>query len=282
LAGARRVQSAYPRFRTAGTPSTIDMTGIGSYDPKMTERIASLPEVRQSRTFVAFQTYQLIHGAPNFARDPEGTGTFDGLFYDQDRFTPTSGRLPDRHRVTEVAVNRFAAQRYGYRLGQHLDLGLYSQDQISRADFYARPPPPALHIRVRIVGVGLFPEEVIQDDEDRETRVLFTPALTRRARALATYADQGLALRHGDADIAPLTEEVSAFEPLSGIEFRMTSVDEFHALQAVRPLSIALALFGGIASVAGLVLVTQALTRLIRIESSERSLLRPWGRRPAA
>src|ERR1700760_4193944 len=65
LAGARRVQSSYPRFRQAGNPSTVSVSSFGDYDPDQTAAIARAPQVERSRTYVAFQIYQLgADGSP--------------------------------------------------------------------------------------------------------------------------------------------------------------------------------------------------------------------------
>ena len=96
---------------------------------------------------------------------------------------------------------------------------------------------------VRIVGIGLFPDEVLQDDGDRTTRMLLTPAFTRQAEAYETYSLQGLVLAHGYADIDAIERRVSDLVPPGTTTFRVTSVDEFHALRAIRPLAIALGLF---------------------------------------
>jgi ABC-type lipoprotein release transport system permease subunit len=54
----------------------------------------------------------------------------------------------------------------------------------------------------------------------------------------------------------------------------------YHAQQAVRPFSIALALFGLIAGLAGIVLVGQAITRAMRLERNEQQVLRAFGTAP--
>ena len=92
---------------------------------------------------------------------------------------------------------------------------------------------------------------------------------------------QGLVLRRGDLDIPAVEKRLESVAPPGGLEFRTTSVDVFHALQAVRPLSIALAIFGLIAGLAGLVLVAQAINRLLRADRSEDASLHVIGARPA-
>ena len=60
----------------------------------------------------------------------------------------------------------------------------------------------------------------------------------------------------------------------------MTSTDTFHALQASRPVSLALGIFGVIAGIAGLALVGQALGRYIRGDREERAIGAGTGANP--
>ena len=129
-----------------------------------------------------------------------------------------------------------------------------------------------------IVGIGLFVDEVVQDDTNRAPLVLVTPAFSKEAAAYAGYAWQALTLRHGDADVpAVKARYVAQLDPGSPQFFRVTSVDTFHAQQAVRPLSLALAFFGGIAFVATLVLVSQAVNRRLRRNRADQTVLFSMG-----
>ena len=68
--------------------------------------------------YVAPLVARIAHGKPVFDESFEALASLDGRFFDQDRFTPTQGRLPNPKRIDEVAVNEVAAERFGYRLGQ--------------------------------------------------------------------------------------------------------------------------------------------------------------------
>lgn len=282
LAGARRTQSSYPRFLRAAHASTMAIDP-GQYDPEADATIAAFPNVERSATYVAFQTGPMVGGQPDFDQDFETLGTPNGRFFTMDRFHATKGRLPDPHREDEIAFNQVAARRYGYHVGQHLDLGTYSAEQTGTDDFFEHPPAPALRTKATIVGIGLFVDEVLQDDTNRLPLALVTPAFSKRAAPYATYAWQGLVLRHGDADVAAVKQRyISLADPGTPQFFRVTSVDTFHTQQAVRPLSLALAAFGAIAGLAALVLVTQAVGRMLRRAQTEQEVLRALGASPTA
>ncbi|MEX1009569.1 MAG: ABC transporter permease [Acidimicrobiia bacterium] len=281
LAGARRTQSAYPRFLREANASTMAVD-TGTYDAKTVATIASFPEVVQSRVYVAPVVGRLVRGKPVFSEDFEALASLDGRFFDQDRFTPTHGRLPDPKRIDEIAVNETAAKRFGYRVGQKLDLGTWDPNEISQ-DFFQNPTAPKLRMTATVVGIGLFPEEVVQDDTDRSPLVLFTPAYTRKALPYVQYEWQGLVLKRGDADVDAVKQRYLRILDAGNPQFfRVTSVTTFHTQQAVRPLSIALTLFGAIAFFACLVLVGLGLSRQLRSEREERAVLRAMGAAPGA
>lgn len=280
LAGARRTQSSYPRFLRASHASTMAVDP-GPYDPEVDAAIAAFPNVVRSTTYVAFLTAPMVDGRPDFEKDFETLGTPNGRFFTMDRFAPTSGRLPDPDRVDEIAMNEVTADTWGYHVGQHIDLGTYSPEQTESETFFDDPPPPLIRTDATIVGIGLFVDEVVEDDTNRTPLVLVTPAFSKQAAEYATYSWQGLELRHGDADVAAIKARfLSHTEPGTPQFFRVTSVDTFHALQALRPLSLALAAFGVIAGLAALVLVAQAVTRALRHVQSEQSVLRAMGAGP--
>lgn len=289
FAGARGTQSSYARYLQASQASTIAVSE-GSFAPKVIAAVAAFPEVARSRTYVGLNVYVLEHGVPNFSRTVEAVGSLDGLFFDQDRFTPTQGRGPEPGRSGEVAVNEFAASRYGYHVGQSIELGTYSNGEVFDPAFRVKPPPPRLSTTVRVVGIGVFPDEVLQDDADRLARVLFTPAFTRDSAPYFAYAVQGLRLAHGDRDVEAVKQRVARVLPPGlpanydvslDVRSRVTSGEGFHALKALRPLSVALSAFGGLTGLAGLVLVTQGIGRLVRADGDQSACLRAFGASPA-
>ena len=276
LAGARRTQSSYPRFLDAADASTMAVD-TGQYDQETLDTIARFPQVAQSQTYVAPLIAHLAHGRPIFREDFEALASLDGRFFDLDRFTATKGRLPNRTRVNEVAVNQTAADAFGYRVGQRLRLGTYDPADIT-PDAFANPPAPVKAMTATVVGIGLFPNEVLQDDTDRSPLMLLTPAYTHEVLPYVQYEWQGLRLKRGEADV-PMVKKayVSLLDPGSPQFFHVTSTTTYHVQQAVRPLSIALSLFGVIAGLACLLFVGQGLTRQLQSERDQRLALRAMG-----
>src|SRR5262249_42756831 len=133
-----------------------------------------------------------------------------------------------------------------------------------------------------VTGIGLFPDEVLQDDGDRTARILLTPAFTNAAGPSVSYGDQELILRHGDRDVDAMKQHIASIDPPGTTEIRVTSVDAFHARQAIRPLAIALGLFGLIIGIAGLVVICQSCARIVRADDSDGRALRAIGMPPSS
>ncbi|MBK5331836.1 MAG: ABC transporter permease, partial [Ilumatobacteraceae bacterium] len=284
-AGARRTQSAYPRFLRFANPSTmaVDVGGLDAEGYEALAAISDLPEVAQARAYAAFYVAPWVDGQPDLSQNFEAIGSIDGRYFNQDRFTALKGRLPDPNREDEVAVNEESAKLYGYHVGQKIDFATVSREDVESADSAsALALQPRLMTHATIVGVGVFIEEVLQDDTDRSPLVLFTPAYVRAAKGLELYAWQGLVLRHGDADNAAVQRTITEWSGGGPQIFRVTSVDTFHALQATRPVSLALAVFSLIAAVSCIVLVGQALSRHVRGQRESLEVARSIGAGPAS
>jgi hypothetical protein len=146
---------------------------------------------------------------PDLSQNFDSIGSLDGRYFDQDRFTPIRGRLPDPNRADEVAVNEESARLYGYRVGQQLDLATVNSGRGDANQDGEQAVQPRLLIHSTIVGVGAFVEEVAQDDTDRSPLVLFTPAYVKEAKGLELYAWQGLVLRNGDSDVAAVKQIIT-------------------------------------------------------------------------
>jgi hypothetical protein len=280
VAGSRRTVTAFPRFRHSTNPSDVQVN-LGPFDPTVIDAINHLPEVARTATYVAFYTAPLTpDGEPDLSyTDTESVGSLDGLYFTQDRFTPTDGRLPDPSRDDEVAVNLNAARSHHLRVGQRLEIGVF--DRAAIEEYSDTPPAPADRLTVTVVGVGVFNDEVVQDEADRNLRFLYTPAFTKRESARPLYFWTGVKLHKGNADVAAFKRDFVALLDEGAPEFfRVDSVITAQAQRAVRPLGVALGVFGALAGLATVLLVGQALARLLRSERDDLGALRAIGAGP--
>jgi hypothetical protein len=288
VAAARRTQSAFPRILAASNPSNLDVDP-GPYSPQVLRRITDLPGVASGKTYVALYGLRALRsGFANpqtfFNQQVELVGSLDGLYFSQDRVIITSGRRADPRRPGEVVISEQTAARFGLHVGQSLTMNLYSGQEASDPRFNPMTRPPVHRARLSITGVGVFTDEVVQDDIDRIYRVLATPALTRQMqRCCAAYAWVGLRLDRGDRGVAAVQREyVSLLPPGAPQAFRVTSAVEGQGERAVRPESVAAGVFGLIAGLAAIVLALQAVRRIIVRGRDERRVLRALGASPLA
>jgi hypothetical protein len=276
VAGARRTASAYPRFREAGR--ALDVQFFHSQDPEPARR---LPGVTGSATYWSF-----LGGPVDDAGRPdlqsvtaELVGSLDGLYFARDRFTVTRGRMPDPSRVDEVAVNEHLAA-FGVSLGDRIPLGIFDPAQ-EDAVYSDSPPPPVDRVEVTVVGIGLFPDEVVQDDTDRLGRALLTPAFTEREARWVSYGWTGVSLDGGEGAVERFKRDYLATLAVEGgTSFRERSVVMARTQEAVRPLAVALGVFGAMAFLACLLLVGQALVRLLRADAEDLATIRAMGGDP--
>jgi hypothetical protein len=286
VAAARRTQSAFPRILAASNASDLHVDP-GPYSARVVDRISRLPRVRSAESYVALSGLRAL---PSGFADPqtlfnqqvELVGSLDGLYFDQDRVIITGGRRADPGRPGEIVISEQTAGRFGLRVGQSLTVNLYSGQQAGDPGFDPMTRQPVHRVRLRITGIGVFTDEVVQDDIDRIYRVLATPALTRQElRCCAAYLWTGLRLAGGDRDVAPVQREFSRLLPPGTQEtFRVTSVVEGQGERAVRPESVAAGTFGLIAALTALVLASQSIRRKILSSRDARGILRAVGASP--
>jgi ABC-type antimicrobial peptide transport system permease subunit len=286
IAGARRSESAFPTFLKGTNPSDLAID-VGSYNPKILKEIARLPQVTSIETYVSPNAVPVTKAGLVDTHSPLFTSNFDpiaslnGLYFNQDRMTILQGTRPDPRRPDEAMVDEFAAKLYGLHVGSVVRFGFFSNAQLGQNGF---PTSPSTRIvSVRITGVGVANTEVVQDEIDTIPSMILTPALTRRlVPCCITYAWSGLTLRHGAADVPAVESGYLHLLP-SGYPyyFHVTSVIENEAEQAVKPESIALAVFGLIAGLATVLIAIQLMARLILLTTEEREVMwfvgaRPW------
>ena len=186
-------------------------------------------------------------GAPNLSPSINPTGSVNGLYFDEDRATPVVGRMADPRRADEFVTTTLGARALGWHVGQVIPMGVYSSNQFGLPGFGTPSVAPLRRIDMKLVGLVVFNNQVIEDDADRlPTDVLFTPALTRTLITSASVKGTWYAMQlaHGTS-IAAVEEQLIHLLPSgSDANFTVTSITETKVERAVKPESIALGVFG--------------------------------------
>lgn len=299
LAAARRTQSSFSSFLAASNPSSLDVTVYGaqsgpggnpSYNPALTSAIARLPGVTHvAPGFVVIGAPLTADGAPRITVTGLAypVASVNGLFYSQDRVAVTRGRIASPNRPDEIMMAPSVAKLLGFHVGETIPFGFYSNEQQNLPGFGTAAVKPALRINMRLVGLAVYNSEIVEDDVDiNPTFIPLTPAFARQVLALKSQQMAG-ALVFGiqtnrGTGLLPLVErEISKLIPAN-------SIYTYHALapvadkadRALRPISIALGVFGAVTLLAAVLVAAQLVARRFRTEAVDRDVLRALGAGP--
>src|ERR1700733_1837597 len=293
VAAARRTQDAYPAYLAARNPSDLTvLSGISGspdapgYDPAVIREIAALPGVRHVASYAGLNVAILgLDGQPVAAPYIAGPlpGSLDGEYFTTDRVTAVQGRLPDPSRPDEIAIDAKGTPS-PVHVGTVAELGFYTNAQL--AELYAgKHVTPVRRQQVTVTGAVVYNAEETQDDIDtqRDGGALFTPALTRQLiGCCASFTETAVQLRPGTS-VADAETAIQRVLPAGfPIEFYNTSVTVAKAQRAIAPTSIALAVFGGIAALAALIIAGQVIGRQLRRDPADLTTMRALGAGPAA
>ncbi len=293
IAGARRTQSAYPMFLASTNPSDMNVAVFspnGGPGPNLTAKIAHLAGVKRVRVVLGPTVVPLAKdGAPelNVLSDLEPGGSLDGDFSEQDRLTVVAGRRADPNRADEMVMDQRAAQVLGVRVGQVVPMGFYTDAQTNAPGFGTPTVTPRLRFDVKVVGIVVPNNEVVEDDIDRVYGLAeLTPAFLKAVRAASPAAAApvlySLQLDHGSSGVGAVEKEVVGIVPKGfTYEFHVTSRVVTEVELAVKPESVALGGFGALAGAVALVLGAQAISRQLRANDEDRRVLRAIGAGPA-
>jgi hypothetical protein len=193
-------------------------------------------------------------------------------------------RMADPRRAGEVVID--AKGNAGQvHVGQVIPAGFYTNAQEQLPAFGSARIKPYLRIDIKVVGKAVFSKEVVQDDVDTGMNggALFTPALTRQlTQCCVSYSESAIQLDGGARDVAAAEAGIEHILPRGfPVVFYVTSLTSAKAERAIRPESIALGVFGGIAALAVLLIAGQLIARQLRLGAGDLGTLRALGAGPA-
>ena len=291
IGAARRNQSAYPKFLSSSNPSNLFFSSFGTGGPAgdnagftvTAAAIARLPHVKR---VVSSGNLLAAPLAPNGAPELSGVnqidagGTVDREFFDQDRAAVVKGRMANPVEANQFVATAAAARLLRIHIGQHVIFGDYSAAQTELPDFGTSRVAPIARVDATLVGIFVPDDQVVQDDVDAfQDEILFTPAFTRVADS--TSLQFGIQLEHGDRDLPAVEQELAHLVPPGSVyEFHQMSLIEARVERVVKPESIALGVFGGIAAVAALVVAGLTISRQLQAGEADLQVLRALGADP--
>lgn len=273
LAGARRTDSAYGRYLASINSSDVFVNVPGPLLASL-RQIEHLPVVLSAGIWLGLAANPVVHGRvdDSFTTDAVA-GSLDGEYFRQDRVTVMTGRLPRLGATDEIGLTPGLARLFGVGVGGRVTY------QFTRLNLRTGTEAPAGYSTFVVTGIA-DPPLVLVDQFDDVNSALLPPAATAR------YLDGeygfgwvGVRLRGGAAGIPVLQRELAGPEdtmdraigvPAGTITFNIRRLDILHhqVQQAIEPQAVALAIFGGLAALALLVLGAQGLAQILNVTSA--------------
>jgi hypothetical protein len=276
-AGARRTDTAYPRFLRGSHAADLLVTPARSGFHGYFRAIARLPQVSAADAAAFLQMSLPVRGASPFSGMVTEASPFGGEGVAINRVKVAAGRIFDPADPRAVMINQRLADRAHVRPGGTLHLIGYPQ----------RGPAPdiahAVHLAFRVSAIVTFADEIVPaTGELGEPRVLLSPAFARTPQARSFNPAGGgayVVLRPG-ADAAAFTRQATTL----AARYRVGDVaivhlaTEYAATQrAIRPEAVALAIFAALAGLIALAIIGQLLSRQLVLDSAEFPVLRALG-----
>jgi hypothetical protein len=298
LAGARRTASAYSRYlaSTNASDALVNIPGLvpGMPVTRPMTLISHLPGVSQSAVYIGMDAYPVLGGRVDDAfqtNDVTGTlssSSFGADGFSQDKMTVLAGRLPSTGSTNQVVLTPGIAARFGVGVGSTVTY-LFSNG--------GNPSPGIPRVRpvrrtFRVAAIVAVPP-VLTDQSDAVNATVLPPGATRQLLAYYQFGWVGVRLDRGADGIPELQRHLASLaatvqqqipQPFraelgGGLTFNISNSAIIHdqVQQAIGPQALALAIFGGIAGLAMLVLIGQGLARLISRAGGDISVMRGLG-----
>lgn len=282
LAGARRTDTAYGRYLASINSSNV-LVNIPGPDLAAIRQVEHLPGVVSGRAWLGLAGEPVVHGRVDDSFPADGfAGSLDGEYFRQDRMTVVAGRLPSVKAPGEIVLTPQLAKTFGTWVGGRVTY------QFTRLNLRTGVTTPASRSTFVVTAIAEAPP-VLGDQFDTTAAALLPPAATARYLNVEfAFGWVGLRLRAGPAGIPALRRELAgpqdamdrAFHlPAGTLAFNIRSLDTVHqqVQQAIEPQAVALALFGGLAALALLVMAGQALAQLLSWSAASVPVMRAVG-----
>ncbi len=273
-AGARRSDSALPRFNAYSRSSDVEIS-VGFPTRKQLESFRRTPGVARFAVVRAFGL--MIDDNPDLAIAAPADSVMGNLV---DRSRLMHGRRSDPSAPDEITIGEGLAAKTHLRVGSHLDGRSFTQAQITKGFSGGNPGPPAgPRIRLRVVGIDRRPLDLGVRALAGGVALL-TPGFADKYQGRIGLYTNVLRVKTvaGTADVP---RAVAAARKLWGdaytFQVQPLGIETEGAHSAIDVLTAALWIFAGVAALAGAVAIGIVLTRDVARASVDQSTLRGLG-----
>jgi ABC-type lipoprotein release transport system permease subunit len=281
VAGARRTSSSYTRLIEKNEIADLLVNPDQGTDSKLKPAdFARLPSVAEAADIngVLFATLT-PQRYPDLENGPIVLAPSDDSFARSfNRFRVFSGAVYDRSDPNQVVVD------VGYANFAHIKPGdtltLYWPTDLEHIALSPQqgPPPSMKAFRFHVAGIVVDPYTVTVDEGFATGYVFLTPAFwTQHPETAAGYWGEAVKLRRGAAGLPAFRRDLTRIVPDESIALQTLPVTRDKTQRAIRPHADALTFFALAVAFAGLLLVGQALSRQLFVESGDNPVLSAVG-----
>ncbi len=286
VAGARRTDSAFPRFLAASASADVLMgpaiSGLGGFDLA----VGKLPGVTQIAPVVGLNAEPVVGGKLQPAS--EIAAPLDGrLGHQLERPKMLAGRQPRPDRADEVMIDQTAASQLRppgskspLRIGSTLRLTALPDNVPGKKAL------PVRHVTVHVVGIEVLADSIVPVNVLAQTAYIqASPALYRELGPGYQAFDGDYVKLAAGTTVADFTAEAAAlarqpqYNKATGGQLFISdeSVQDASAQRSIRPQAIALALFALVLAITALLVIGQAASRLLQADSRDNPVLAALG-----
>lgn len=290
LAAADRTATAYDRMVVATRGMDVMANPNNGTDSALQlQDLAALPQVEQA---ARGDGVIFFPPEPSTIRESEefaGAMASDGVAgYDLARPNVLEGRMPDPQEPHEIFVGSRTARQHGLHAGDVLPVRALSSTDLGRLfEVYEEPeqvlalqqdPTFGAFVDLDVVGVGVMPEDLILEAGLRSPDIILTPAYWEKYdHPSAGWWGSSVRLKNGADDLQAFEEAAQALVPDEGIAFRTRAATSEKVARAVRPYVVALLGFAAVATLLGLLVIEQAVSRRSRMAAADQRVLQALG-----
>ena len=280
FAGARRTDTAYPRL--LDRLHALDVLVAPDFGETVSVRqLAKIPSVEFAASAYGFGLANFSgHGAlpadTQFGLNGIGPSVA-GAKIDAESPRVNAGRLPRPDRPNEIFLNEASARTLGLRVGSTVHWSLYDFSDLILDDGSINPDTVFTPVNFRVVGIGMTIDDLLLNENQDAGSVTLSPAFVTKYRDFAIYKVAGVFLEHGTRDLPAFTGDVNRILGDQKVQLQTRGARERAFAAVAEPYSASLLLFGIAAALAALIVVAQALVRLVDLDATDGPVLAALG-----
>jgi ABC-type antimicrobial peptide transport system permease subunit len=280
-AGARRSDSAATRLYARGSVADVELnagTASGASEPVDLARLRRIPGVAHATTAAFFALGPVHNGQlptqpaqlnAYVAANADGTWLYD---FDRIGLLPSfRGKMPRPSSLDQVVATAPQARLLHARIGTTLHLAVA---QFSDPNSFT--PSSFVPVTLHVVGIANTPVGLLSGGAGSETFMFGTPAFAHRFADLTVGSTVYVRLRR-PGDLASFERHLSAVAPGVTFQVKPASQELETFSRVANPYTNALWIFALVAGLAAVLIVAQALIRMVRADAREFTGLRAIG-----